>query len=388
MTSSHALTEQLILEALREEAPRRALDGVLLIGMQACATVSAANQLVGRDSVVLLHLDRSAGAVECGLGNRELFIGGDLRASREGGVAPPYSVVVVNVEAAKSYRLLRDVVGQTARYLAADGVVLVAGPRKGGAEVAARVLRDAFDSVAPVTYRKGHRIYRAAGPRSLPDVDGDARVGPLAEPGDDPGRARGAAKLPGRPRARQVETVSLRGRELRLVPDDRVFARGRLDPATRMLAEVFDVRPDAAVLDLGSGSGVLGILAALLEPSCHATLVDSDPLAIAASRQNATLSGVANVTFVLSDLLRELPGQRFDLVLVNPPFHRGRVRDVSIAERFIAEASGALRAGGTVYVVCNRFLRYEPTLERLVGPVQEVAGDRQFKVLLARRGTT
>ena len=38
-----------------------------------------------------------------------------------------------------------------------------------------------------------------------------------------------------------------------------------------------------------------------------------------------------------------------------------------------------------MYVVCNRFLRYEPTLERLVGPVREVAGDRRFKVLLAQR---
>jgi 16S rRNA (guanine1207-N2)-methyltransferase len=59
------------------------------------------------------------------------------------------------------------------------------------------------------------------------------------------------------------------------------------------------------------------------------------------------------------------------------------VRDTSIAERFIAEASRALRPNGGVYVVCNRFLRYEPILERLVKPVREVAGDRRYKVLLA-----
>jgi 16S rRNA (guanine1207-N2)-methyltransferase len=73
------------------------------------------------------------------------------------------------------------------------------------------------------------------------------------------------------------------------------------------------------------------------------------------------------------------------VVLTNPPFHRGRFHDASIAERFIAEASRSLQPSGALYVVCNRFLRYEPTLERLVGPVREVVGDRRFKVLLAHR---
>ena len=164
------------------------------------------------------------------------------------------------------------------------------------------------------------------------------------------------------PTAREVESVELRGRAVRLVVDDRIFARGRLDPATRMLAEAFEIPPEAAVLDLGCGSGVLGILAALLEPSSHATLVDSDPLAVEASRRNAALNGASAVSVYLSDVLHELPGQTFDVVLMNPPFHRGRVRDTSISERFIAEASRALRPNGAIYLVCNRFLRYEPIL--------------------------
>jgi 16S rRNA (guanine1207-N2)-methyltransferase len=151
-----------------------------------------------------------------------------------------------------------------------------------------------------------------------------------------------------------------------------------------MLAEAFEIPPGAAVLDLGSGSGVLGILAALLEPTSRVTLVDSDPLAVEVSRQNAVLNGAPNVTAYLSDLLHEVRGQTFDVVLINPPFHRGRAHDSSIADRFVAAAAGALRPGGAVYLVCNRFLRHEPTLARLVGPVREVAGDRRFKVLLAQ----
>jgi len=375
MSSRDALTESLILDALREEASRRPLSSVLLIGLQSCSTVSAANGIVGSERLVLLHLDRAAGAVACGLGNRELFLGDEPGS----GNGSPYSLVAVNVEAAKSYRLLREVVGQTARDLDPDGVVLVAGPRKGGAEVAARALGEAFESVALLSYRKGYRIYRAVGPHQAEHRAGEA---PADEARSDADPTTGGPTG----KAEVVETVVLRGRDLQLLVDDWIFARGRLDPATKMLAETFEtVPPGGAVLDLGAGNGVLGILAALLEPSCHAWLVDSDPLAIQASRRNAALNGASNVSVHLSDVLRDLPGQTFDLVLMNPPFHRGRVHDTSIAERFVAEASRALRPGGAVYVVCNRFLRYEPTLERLIGPAREVAGDRQFKVLHARR---
>jgi 16S rRNA (guanine1207-N2)-methyltransferase len=408
MSDRGTISESLIVDALRAEASRRMPSAVLLIGMQACSTVRAANELVGADRVVLLHLDRAAGAVGCDLGNHELYLGeesglggrrglsgartnegldstqrerdaagqsalqgGPDVAGRDGSAAS-FAVVGLNVEAARSYRLLRQVVNQMAEYVDAAGVVLVAGPRKGGAEVAARTLCERFERVELVTYRKGQRIFRASRPRLVSDVD-RSRGGE--------GRSHQAAP--------EIVTVTLRGRPMRLLQDDRVFAKGRLDPATRMLAEVFEIPPGFVVLDLGCGSGVLGILAALLEPSSRVTLVDSDPLAVEVSRRNAVLNGVSNVVVYLSDVLSDLPdadrgrSPAFDVVLMNPPFHRGRLHDVSIAERFMTDASRALRPGGHLYVVCSRFLRYEPLLERLAGTVREVAGDRRFKVLLA-----
>jgi 16S rRNA (guanine1207-N2)-methyltransferase len=365
MPDQDVLAERLILDALRQEAARRALVSVLLIGIQAGATVGAANAIVGSERLVLLHLDRATDAYGLGLGNHEMLLGQDL------GPLAPFGLVGLNVGAAKSYRLLREVVAQTARLIAEDGAVLVAGPRRGGAEVAARVLRERFESVELVAYRKGERIYRAA--RPCPPSH--------AEPGAPPAAPEHAVEGQARP---EIATVTVRGCSLRLLQDERIFAKGRIDPATRLLAEAFAVEPGAAILDLGSGSGVLGILAALLEPSSRVVLVDSDPLAVAVSRQNAALNGAANVAVHLSDVLADLPDERFDLVLMNPPFHRGRAQAVALGERFIQEASQMLRPGGTMYVVCNRFLRYEPTLG-LLGPVREVAGDRQYKVLLARR---
>lgn len=370
MNLRDGVAEALLIEALDQAAPDGTSASVLLLGPQACTTVEAASRRFGAPNVVLLHLDRAAGGVGCGLGNQEAYVSSETLAPRAEG-ATRYKLVAVNVEAAKSYRLLREIIAALPGYVERDGTVLVAGPKKGGADVAATALREIFESVTLLAYRKGQRVYRATGPRAAMDQSAT------------PAESDGAGADAGLPAA--TLPVSLRGHDLRLLQDERIFARGRLDPATAMLAACFQVRAGSAVLDLGCGGGVLGILAALLEPTSTVTLADADPLAVEVSRRNAALNGAENVTVHLSDVLRELPGQTFDLILTNPPFHQGRTHDVGIAHRFIKEASAALRPGGQLYVVCNRFLRYEPIMQQQLGAATEVAGDRQYKVLLGQR---
>ena len=351
---------------------------VLLIGMQRRDTVRSANALAGADQVQLLHLDHAATTVRCGLGNAESMLG-DGDSEDTSLPQQSFSVVGLNVEAARSYRVLREIVAQAAALVSPDGCLLVAGPRKGGAEVAAVALRALFETVEPEAYRKGHRVYRASRPRAAAGASaGAADASAAAAP-------ESATTAPSPVPTGQVVTLHLRDQTLTLVQDDRIFARGQLDPASRMLAEAFEAPAGADILDLGCGGGVLGILAALLDPSAHVTLVDADPLAVAAARRGAALSGAERVTVHLSDVLAELPGRSFDVVLMNPPFHRGRKPDPALAERFLTEACSALRPGGSLWVVCNRFLAYERTLSRLLGPPREVTGDRAYKVLLATR---
>ncbi len=75
------------------------------------------------------------------------------------------------------------------------------------------------------------------------------------------------------------------------------------------------------VLDLCAGVGALGIAAAQVFPEALVDLVDSDLGALQLADENARRLGVGNrVQAVVSDLFAEIPDQRYDLILCNPPY--------------------------------------------------------------------
>lgn len=110
-------------------------------------------------------------------------------------------------------------------------------------------------------------------------------------------------------------------------PDDLVI---RVDPghafgsgsheSTRLALALLEprVRRTARVLDVGCGSGVLAVAAALLGAT-SVTAIDIDPAALAAATHNAATNDVADRVHVdtrtLDDLRRA--EQRYDLVLAN-----------------------------------------------------------------------
>ena len=73
------------------------------------------------------------------------------------------------------------------------------------------------------------------------------------------------------------------------------------------------------VLDLGTGSGVVAISLALECPAAEVLAVDLSKEAISVARNNAGRLG-AKLAFCASDWFAELAGQRFDLIVSNPPY--------------------------------------------------------------------
>lgn len=73
------------------------------------------------------------------------------------------------------------------------------------------------------------------------------------------------------------------------------------------------------VLDLGTGSGVIGITLKLERPNWHVTASDISSEALGVATQNAQRLN-ADIHFVQSDLFENLVGVKFDLIVTNPPY--------------------------------------------------------------------
>ncbi|OFV80087.1 MAG: hypothetical protein A2Y78_14910 [Acidobacteria bacterium RBG_13_68_16] len=83
----------------------------------------------------------------------------------------------------------------------------------------------------------------------------------------------------------------------------------------------------ADVLDVGTGSGALAIVAAQFARSVAA--VDLNPHAVRCARLNVMLNRCEDrVSVAEGDLFGPFDGRRFDVVLCNPPFYRGSPRDL------------------------------------------------------------
>jgi 16S rRNA (guanine1207-N2)-methyltransferase len=165
-----------------------------------------------------------------------------------------------------------------------------------------------------------------------------------------------------------------------------VFAQGKLDEGTRLLIEALDIHDADDALDIGCGAGYLGLHIARLASKGSVTMVDASLAAVAMAQRSVEQSGLAglrNIHVLPSDGVQAVSSQRFDLVVTNPPFHQGGIQTTEIAERFIRGAAQILRPGGRFYLVANRFLKYEPVMRACFSTVQEVGGDKRYKVLRA-----
>jgi SAM-dependent methyltransferase len=138
-----------------------------------------------------------------------------------------------------------------------------------------------------------------------------------------------------------------------------------VNPPALLLARLTVRRRVRRVLDLGCGSGVQALLAARHAESVVG--VDLNPRALAFARFNARLNGVSNVEWREGDLFAPVAGERFDLVVANPPyvvspeswllFRDGGGGGDGICERVVAGLGEHLEEGGFATVLANWPLR-------------------------------
>jgi release factor glutamine methyltransferase len=113
------------------------------------------------------------------------------------------------------------------------------------------------------------------------------------------------------------------------------------------------------VLDVGTGSGILGLFCALRGASV--TVTDIDETALLFAQKAAQALGV-RLNVVLSDIFSDVSG-RFDLVLFNPPYLPsanledrtvdGGKRGAELTRRFIETLSGYLKPDGSALLLLS-----------------------------------
>jgi release factor glutamine methyltransferase len=74
------------------------------------------------------------------------------------------------------------------------------------------------------------------------------------------------------------------------------------------------------ILDLGCGTGIIGITIALERPLSKITLIDQSEHAIQNTKDNQALYQATNVMIHKSDWFNALDQTRFDVILSNPPY--------------------------------------------------------------------
>lgn len=147
-----------------------------------------------------------------------------------------------------------------------------------------------------------------------------------------------------------------------------------------LFAENLTLKGGEKVLDMGTGCGILGIVAANKASSVFA--LDVNPYAVRCAKENAKLNGVAHkMFFVQGDLFAPIKAEKkFDLILFNAPYlptdlsegeswiekaWAGGVDGRSVLDRFLHDFPVHLKNGGRVLLMQSTLAKLGKTLETL-----------------------
>jgi 16S rRNA (guanine1207-N2)-methyltransferase len=136
-----------------------------------------------------------------------------------------------------------------------------------------------------------------------------------------------------------------------------VFSEGAVDTGSALLAAALPARLPARLADPGAGWGYLSAAALRREGVQSIDLIEAEQLALDCARINIT----------------------------DPPFHVGRGAEASLGRAFIQAAARMLTPGGQLWMVANRHLPYEATLNERFKVVTELGSGAGFKLYHAMR---
>ncbi len=175
---------------------------------------------------------------------------------------------------------------------------------------------------------------------------------------------------------------------VRLLPDlgfwgqPGLFNWDRVDAGSKALMEILPAL-SGKVADFGCGAGVLSQLVLQSPKVTSVTGFELDRRALIAAQKSIQDPRFSSVWVDL--VATGTPGQTFDAIVMNPPFHRAGIEDQTLGIAMIGRAAEALRPGGSLWLTANRHLPYEATLKARFASFTLISEAQGFKVFQAIR---
>ena len=116
------------------------------------------------------------------------------------------------------------------------------------------------------------------------------------------------------------------------------------------------------ILDIGVGSGIIGITAALEIESSYVLGVDISDKALETAKKNKEILKVSNIKFLKSDLFENVEFREFDMIVSNPPYISLNEVGIMSDDTLLHEPSEALFAENDglyfYYEICQKAFDY------------------------------
>ena len=116
------------------------------------------------------------------------------------------------------------------------------------------------------------------------------------------------------------------------------------------------------ILDIGVGSGIIGITAALEIESSYVLGVDISDKALETAKKNKEILKVSNIKFLKSDLFENVEFRKFDMIVSNPPYISLNEVGIMSDDTLLHEPSEALFAENDglyfYYEICQKASDY------------------------------
>ncbi len=178
--------------------------------------------------------------------------------------------------------------------------------------------------------------------------------------------------------------VTFSGQELKFVTRPGVYSHRSIDDGTWALIKSLEIRSGMNVLDLGCGSGAVGIAVLLTGgKNVRVTAIDSNSRAIDCTRKNAEANlseeQLKRLTILQTHSLGANTAGKFDLIAINPPYFS----HLKVAEAFIISAKKALSHHGKIVFVTKMPHWYEEHLPRFFRKVK-ISQSGKFSIVQGR----